>query len=189
MISTGLAPRAQVLADLATLGAGTSDAVSLLSQTRDLATFADQVQGQLARLAGIIDASGAYVEAGYTSVTAFLRHGCGRSPARAGELVATGRALRRLDATRRALASGQVSFDAAHIISRTTAQIDDDALAAEAEAELLTAATTGLPGPRSAAEAIAARSNPSPSEPPSEPSSPNTAGPAASGTGDPDGAA
>src|ERR1700761_5940587 len=161
MSSTDLAARAQVLAGLATLGTGTSDAVSLLSQARDLATFADQVQGELGRLTGIIDASGAYTEAGYTSVTAFLRHGCGRSPARAGELAAVGRALRRLDATRQALASGQVSFDAAHIISRTTAQIDDDTLAAEAEAQLLTAATTGLPGPRSAAEAISARTGPS----------------------------
>ena len=185
MSSTDLAARAQVLAGLATLGTGTSDAVSLLSQARDLATFADQVQGELGRLTGIIDASGAYTEAGYTSVTAFLRHGCGRSPARAGELAAVGRALRRLDATRQALASGQVSFDAAHIISRTTAQIDDDTLAAEAEAQLLTAATTGLPGPCSAAEAISARTGPSPSER----SAPDTADPAAPGPSGPDGAA
>jgi hypothetical protein len=134
-------------------GTGNNDAVSLLSQTRDLATFADQVQGELARLAGIVDASGAYAEVGYTSAAAFLRYGCGRSAVRAGELVATGRARPRLRATTQALAEGRVSFDAAHVISRATTQIEDDTLAAAAEQQLLTAATTGLPGSRSAAEA------------------------------------
>jgi hypothetical protein len=192
MISTDLTPRAQVLADLAALGTGTSDAVSLLSQARDLATFTDQVQGELARLAGIINASGAYIEAGYTSAAAFLRHACGRSPARAGELVATGRALRRLIATGQALAAGQVSFDAAHIISRTTAQIDDDTLAADAEAQLLAAATAGLPGPGSAAEAIAALAGSSPSGPPgpdpAAPAAPDASDRQIAPTGDPEGA-
>jgi hypothetical protein len=155
MGSTDVIARDQVLAELATLGTGTNDAVSLLSQTRDLATFADQVQGELARLAGIVDASGAYAEVGYTSAAAFLRYGCGRSAIRAGELVATGRARPRLRATAQALAEGRVSFDAAHVISRATTQIEDDTLAAAAEQEMLTAATTGLPGSRSAAEAVA----------------------------------
>ncbi len=155
MSSTDVIARDQVLADLATLGTGTSDAVSLLSQTRDLATFADQVQGELARLAGIVDASGAYAEVGYTSAAAFLRYGCGRSAVRAGELVATGRARPRLRATAQALAEGRVSFDAAHVISRATTQIEDDTLVAAAEQQMLTAATTGLPGSRSAAEAAA----------------------------------
>ena len=154
MGSTDVIARDQVLADLATLGTGTNDAVSLLSQTRDLATFADQVQGELARLAGIVDASGAYAEVGYTSAAAFLRYGCGRSAVRAGELVATGRARPRLRATAQALAEGRVSFDAAHVISRAATQIEDDTLAAAAEQQLLTAATTGLPGSRSAAEAV-----------------------------------
>jgi Domain of unknown function (DUF222) len=114
----------------------------------------------------------------------FLRPACGRSPARAGELLATGRALRRLVATGRALAAGQVSFDAAHVISRTTAQIDDEALAAGTEAQLLAAATAGLPGPGSAAEAIAARTG----SPPSEPPSPDPDAPAAPDTSDQDGA-
>ena len=155
MGSTDVIARDQVLADLATLGTGTNDAVSLLSQTRDLARFADQVQGELARLAGIVDASGAYAEVGYTSAAAFLRYGCGRSAVRAGELVAAGRARPRLRATAQALAEGRVSFDAAHVISRATTQIEDDTLAAAAEQQLLTAATTGLSGSRSAAEAAA----------------------------------
>jgi Domain of unknown function (DUF222) len=154
MSSTDVIARDQVLADLASLGTGTNDAVSLLSQTRDLATFADQVQGELARLAGIVDASGAYAEVGYTSAAAFLRYGCGRSAVRAGELVATGRARPRLRATAQALAEGRVSFDAAHVISRATTQIEDDTLAAAAEQQMLTAATTGLSGSRSAAEAV-----------------------------------
>jgi hypothetical protein len=164
MGSTDVIARDQVLAELATLGTGTNDAVSLLSQTRDLATFADQVQGELARLAGIVDASGAYAEVGYTSAAAFLRYGCGRSAVHAGELVATGRARPRLRATAQALAEGRVSFDAAHVISRATTQIEDDTLAAAAEQQLLTAATTGLPGSRSAAEAAAHADDPAPAD-------------------------
>jgi hypothetical protein len=152
MGSTDVIARDQVLAELATLGTGNNDAVSLLSQTRDLATFADQVQGELARLAGIVDASGAYAEVGYTSAAAFLRYGCGGSAVRAGELVATGRARPRLRATAQALAEGRVSFDAAHVISRATTQIEDDTLAAAAEQQLLTAATTGEPEPSSPAD-------------------------------------
>jgi len=95
----------------------------------------------------------------YSSAAAFLRHGCGRSLGRAGELVATGRALARLRATAQALDQGQVSFDAAHVISQATAQIEDDALAAAAEQQMLTAATTGLPGSRSAAEAARTRTD------------------------------
>jgi hypothetical protein len=180
MGSTAVISRDQVLADLATLGTGTNDAVSLLSQTRDLATFADQVQGELARLTGIIDASGAYAEVGYTSAAAFLRYGCGRSAVRAGELVATGRARSRLRATVQASAEGQVSFDAAHVISRATAQIDDETLAAAAEQQLLAAATTGLPGSRSAAEAAARPGPPSGDDAGGEPSPPDAA---ASGAG------
>jgi hypothetical protein len=149
MGSSGTAARDQVLAELATLDPGSGDALGLLGQVRQVALFADQVLGQLARLAGIIDATGVYAEAGYTSAAAFLRHACGRSPARAGELVATGRALRRLEATGKALAAGQVSFDAAHVISRAVSQIGDDTLAGGAEAQLLAAATAGLPGPGS----------------------------------------
>ncbi|HEY2280428.1 MAG TPA: DUF222 domain-containing protein [Streptosporangiaceae bacterium] len=180
MGSTDVISRDQVLADLATLGTATNDAVSLLSQTRDLARFADQVQGELARLAGIIDASGAYAEVGYTSAAAFLRYGCGRSAVRAGELVTTGRARSRLRATAHALAEGQVSFDAARVISRATAQIDEETLAAAAERQLLAAATTGLPGSRSAAEATARHGPPSGDD--AGGSEPNPPDAAASGT-------
>jgi hypothetical protein len=144
-----------VLAELAGLGPVAGDALTLLTQVRELATFADQVQGELARLSGVVDRSHAYAEAGYSSAAAFLRHGCGRSPGRAGELVALGRALPRLPATGQAMADGTVSFDAAHVIGRAIAQIGDDDQAAAAEQELLAAATAGLPGSRSAAEATA----------------------------------
>ncbi|HEY2519077.1 MAG TPA: DUF222 domain-containing protein [Streptosporangiaceae bacterium] len=151
MCSPGVSARDRVLAQLATLGPATGDALNLLTQVRELATFADQVQGELARLAGLVDRSNAYVEAGYSSAAAFLRHGCGRSPGRAGELVALGRALPRLAATGQAVADGTVSFDAAHVIGRATAQISDDDLAAAAEQELLAAATATTP-PKTAAE-------------------------------------
>ena len=154
MCSPGVTARDQVLAELAALDPGSGDALGLLGQVRQAAAFTDQVLGQLARLAGLVDATGAYAEAGYTSAAAFLRHGCGRSAARAGELVATGRALRRLDATQQALSGGEISFDATHVIGRAVSQIDDDTLAAAAERQLLDAAISGLPGSRSAAEAV-----------------------------------
>ena len=124
-----------MLAELAGLGpapadagrAGGVDAAGLLGQVRDLAAFADQVNGELARLTGALDACGGVAEAGYSSVAGFLRHGCGRSPGRAGELVAAGRALRRLAATETALMGGEISFDAAHVICRVAGQIEDQA--------------------------------------------------------------
>ena len=58
MSSTDRIARDRVLADLATLGTASCDAVSLLTQARDLAVFADQVHGELARLAGIIEPRG-----------------------------------------------------------------------------------------------------------------------------------
>jgi hypothetical protein len=154
MISDGVAVRDRVLAELAALGSANGDALALLTQVRQVAVFADQVLGELARLAGIVDRTGAYAEAGYSSAAAFLRHGCGRSAGRAGELVALGRALPRLAATGRAVAAGHVSFDAAHVIGRAASQISDEAVAAAAEQEMLTAATTGLPGSRVAASAL-----------------------------------
>ena len=157
MFSDGVTVRDRVLAELAALGPADGDALGLLTQVRQVAVFADQVLGELARLAGIVDRTGAYAEAGYSSAAAFLRHGCGRSAGRAGELVALGRALPQLAATGRAVAAGHISFDAAHVISRAAGQINDEAVAAAAEQEMLTAATMELPGSRSASEAISKR--------------------------------
>ncbi|MBV9794850.1 MAG: DUF222 domain-containing protein, partial [Actinobacteria bacterium] len=140
--------RDQALAELATLGTGSGDALALLREVRRLAVFADQVLGQLARLVGLVDSTGAYAEVGYTSAAAFLRHGCGRSAGRAGELVAVGRALPRLSATGKAMEAGEVSFDAAHVICRTADQIDDTAVAGAAEQQMLSAVTVGRPGAR-----------------------------------------
>src|ERR1700760_3162577 len=110
MNSSGVIARDQVLADLANLGPGAIDALTLLTEVRRVAVFADQVHGELARLVGVVDSTGAYAEAGYSSAAAFLRHGCGRSPARAGELVAVGRALPRLGAPRQARGGGGGPF-------------------------------------------------------------------------------
>jgi hypothetical protein len=153
MCSPGVTARDRVLAELAALGPPAADAcgpavadpVTLLGQVRDLAVFADQVTGELARLAGALDACGGVAEAGYSSVAGFLRHGCGRSPGRAGELVAAGRALRRLTAAGTALMAGEISFDAAHVICRAAGQIEDDAAALVIEELLLAAARTQRP--------------------------------------------
>ena len=153
MCSPGVTARDRVLAELAALGPpaadafrpGAADPVTLLGEVRELAVFADQIQGELARLAGVLDAVEGAGEAGYKSVAAFLRHACGRSPGRAGELVATGRALRRLEATGKALMAGEISFDAAHVICRALAQISDEALARIAEDQMLAYARTQPP--------------------------------------------
>ena len=153
MCFPGVTARDRVLAELAALGPpaadafrpGAADPVTLLGEVRELAVFADQIQGELARLAGVLDAVEGAGEAGYKSVAAFLRHACGRSPGRAGELVATGRALRRLEATGQALMAGEISFDAAHVICRALAQISDEALARIAEDQMLAYARTQPP--------------------------------------------
>ena len=79
-----------MLAGLAALGPGTTDAVELLGRVHDLAGFIDRAQGELARLTGVLDAMDGAAEAGYSSTAAFLRHACGRLPDRAGELVGYG---------------------------------------------------------------------------------------------------
>jgi hypothetical protein len=136
-----------VLAALAALGPGVTGAVELLGQVHDLAGFADQIQGELARLAAALDAADGASEAGYSSTAAFLRHACGRLPGRAGELVATGRALRALAATGKALIAGQISFDAAHMICRTATEIADPGLARVAEEQMLALARFPEPEP------------------------------------------
>ena len=138
--------RDRVLAELADLGPGTADALALLGEIRDLAGFIDRAQGELARLTGVLDAAGGAAEAGYSSTAAFLRHGCGRSPGRAGELVAAGRGLRRLEATGTALTAGQISFDAAHAICRAAGQLDGAAAAAVEEQLLAFARSQPPPG-------------------------------------------
>ena len=137
MCSPGVSARDRVLAELAGLGPGTADPLALLDQVRDLAGFIDRAQGELARLTGALDAVGGAAEGGYSSTAAFLRRGCGRAPGRAGELVATGRGLRRLLGTGKALMAGEVSFDAAHAICRAAGQLGDDAAAGAVEEQLL----------------------------------------------------
>ncbi len=72
MCSPGVTARDRVLAELAALGPaaadafrpGAADPVALLGEVRELAVFADQIQGELARLAGVLDAAGGRVRRG-----------------------------------------------------------------------------------------------------------------------------
>jgi uncharacterized protein DUF222 len=148
MVSNREIAQDRVLAELAALGPdlaelsprsapGSIDKLELMAQIREVACFVDRAQGQLARLIGVLDAVSGASEAGYSSAVAFLRHACGRAPVRAGELVATGRALRTLKATGQALINGGISFDAAHVICRAIVQIADPALAEAAERQML----------------------------------------------------
>ena len=163
MCSRGRTARDEVLAGLAAFGPGVTDAVTLLGEVRDLAGFIDRAQGELARLAGALDAADGAAEAGYSSTAAFLRHACGRLPGRAGELVATGRALRALEATGKALIAGQISFDAAHMICRTATEIADPALARVAEEQMLALARFPEPdGPAAGPDAASDSGQPGP---------------------------
>ena len=93
MVSTREIAQDRVLAELAALGPdldelssrparGSIDQLELMTQIREVACFVDRAQGQLARLVGVLDAISGASEAGYSSAVAFMRHACGRSPAR-----------------------------------------------------------------------------------------------------------
>jgi hypothetical protein len=132
--------RDAALAELASLDPRSLDTTGLMRQITDLSTFISQAQGQLARLAGTLDASGGSAESGHKSAAAFLRNECGSTAGHAGELVATARGLRRLPGTEAALDAGQISFDQAQVIVRATAAIDDEDKITLAERVLLDAA-------------------------------------------------
>ena len=83
--------RDAALAELARLDPAALDAAALMGQITDLAGFISQAQGQLARLAATLDATGGAAEAGHKSASAFLRTRCGLAPGRAAAVVATGR--------------------------------------------------------------------------------------------------
>jgi Domain of unknown function (DUF222) len=118
--------RDATLAELAALDPIALDAAGLMGQISDLAAFISQAQAQLARLTAALDAAGGASAAGHKSAAAFLRTRCGLTAAHAAEITATGRALRELTATEKALQTGEISFDQAHIISRTAAGLDGD---------------------------------------------------------------
>jgi hypothetical protein len=117
--------RDAALAELAALDPGTLDAAGLMRQIADLTGFISQAQAQLTRLAGTLDATGGAVEAGHKSASAFLRNECGVTAGHAGEVIATARGLRRLEATEKALNAGMISFDQAQIITRAAAYIGE----------------------------------------------------------------
>ncbi len=124
-------PRDVVLGELARLDPAGLDAVALMGQITDLATFISQAQGQLSRLTGALDAAGGAAQAGHKSASAFLRARCGLAPGRAAAVVATARGLRGLEATDKALHAGEVSFDQAQVIVQATAGLGDAAGPAE----------------------------------------------------------
>jgi Domain of unknown function (DUF222) len=130
-------PRDAALAQLAGLDPFVLDATALMTQITDLATFISQAQGHLARLTGTLDVTGGAAEAGHKSASAFLRTRCGLSPGHAAAVTSTARGLHGLEATQEALQAGVISFDQAHIITRTTADLDDPQTATQAERVLL----------------------------------------------------
>jgi len=97
-----------------------------MGRISDLAAFISQAQAQLARLTGALDVTGGAAEAGHKSAAAFLRTRCGLTAGHAAEITATGRVLHDLTATGKALHAGEISFDQAHIVSRTVAGLDPE---------------------------------------------------------------
>jgi hypothetical protein len=132
------------LAELASLDPVPLDATELMRQIADLSTFISKAQGQLARLAGALDASGGPAESGHKSAAAFLRQRCGSTAGHAAGLITTARGLRRMPLTMAALDAGTISFDQAQVVVRVAAGIDDQGKdqgkAALAERALLDAA-------------------------------------------------
>jgi Domain of unknown function (DUF222) len=120
-------PRDAALAELAALDPAALDAAGLMRQISDLASFISQAQAQLTRLAGVLDATGGAAEAGHRSASAFLRNQCRVSAGHAAGIIATARGLRHLDATEKALHTGDISFEQAQLITRTVASLDTGA--------------------------------------------------------------
>lgn len=118
--------RDATLAELAAVDPTALDAAGLMGQIGDLATFISQAQAQLARLSAALDAAGGAAAGGHTSTAAFLRTRCGLTAGHAAEMIVTGRRLRALTATEKALQTGEISFDQAHILARTVAGLDAD---------------------------------------------------------------
>jgi hypothetical protein len=123
--------RDAALAELARLDPAALDAACLMDQIGDLARFISQAQGQLSRLTATLDATGGAAEAGHKSASAFLRTRCGLAPGRAAGVVATGRGLRDLEATEKALHAGAISFDQAQVIVRVAGDLGETAAQAE----------------------------------------------------------
>ena len=123
--------RDAALAELARLDPAALDAAALMGQITDLAAFISQAQGQLTRLTATLDATGGAAEAGHKSASAFLRTRCGLAPGRAAAVVATGRGLRELEATEKALHAGAISFDQAQIIVQAAGDLGEAAAQAE----------------------------------------------------------
>jgi hypothetical protein len=123
--------RDAALAELARLDPAALDAACLMDQIGDLARFISQAQGQLSRLTATLDATGGAAEAGHKSASAFLRTRCGLAPGRAAGVVATGRGLRDLEATGKALHAGAISFDQAQVIVRVAGDLGETAAQAE----------------------------------------------------------
>ena len=91
MCSPGVTARDRVLAELAALGPaaadafrpGATDAVTLLGQVRELAGSPTRCRGSWPGWRGRWMRSTGW-PGGLFSTAGFLRHGCGRSPGRAG---------------------------------------------------------------------------------------------------------
>jgi hypothetical protein len=118
--------RDAVLAELAALDPTALDAAGLMGEISELTAFISQAQAQLARLAGTLDTTGGAAHGGHKSAAAFLRTRCGLTAGHAAEITVTGRALRDLAATEKALHAGDISFDQAHIVARTVTSLDAD---------------------------------------------------------------
>lgn len=117
-------------------------ASALVEELVAAARYADQLAGEILRLLAELDASGGGEAVGCASTTHFVRQFLRMLPHNAGQTVETARALRRREATRRALADGTISLDHATVITQATEKLSP-AHAAAAEPVLIQAAAAG----------------------------------------------
>jgi hypothetical protein len=161
MCLTGQAAREAILAELDAIDPGTVDAAGLMRDIESLSRFISQLQAGLARLTGVLDASGGAAGQGHKSTAAFLRTSCGMADGHAAGLVAASRGLRRLTATSQALRYGHISFDKAQIVVQSVAWIEEPGLAKLAEDTMLGLAPAMSPAAlRQLGEEIAYRADP-----------------------------
>jgi hypothetical protein len=101
---------------------------ALAEDLLELRRAADRLEAEFARRLERFDRSRGFAAEGAISTASWLRHRCGFSGAAASERVAVARHLAQLPLTADALGRGEIGYDHARVITRTTKSVGDDAM-------------------------------------------------------------
>jgi Domain of unknown function (DUF222) len=123
------------IAELETIDPSALSPTELADGIKALSGFTNRLQGIRARWIEAFDRDHLYAQSGDTSTTSWLRNNCQMSGGSADSQVQLARQLPQLEATQKALASGEIGIEHAVEIARATKD-----LGAGAEGELLAAA-------------------------------------------------